>query len=279
MALQAGSIFAIGVQETRQRAGNWKDRPRVPGQIVCVSAMAPHKNVETLIQAFKKLKRGKPENLKKETRLSEAESSDQNCSIAAFQNSKISDAVSPELQAPVSDLRPLTSDQLETRNSPLPTSNIKPPTSRLSLHLVGSWPDAVYEQKILCLITDLGLREQVQVHGFVSREELDRLYAESQVFCLMSRCESFGIPAIEAQLFGTPVVCSTACAVPEICGEGGLFCDPDDVDGIAAALESMLCDPEKWNSLSERARFNGEKYVWEKCSRPLVELFRDQEKR
>ena len=81
-------------------------------------------------------------------------------------------------------------------------------TPDLSLHLVGSWPDAVYERRIRNLVSELGLGEQVHFHGFVSREELDCLYAESQVFCLMSRCESFGIPAIEAQLFGTPVVCS-----------------------------------------------------------------------
>ena len=100
------------------------------------------------------------------------------------------------------------------------------------------------------------------------------MYAESQVFCLMSRCESFGIPAIEAQLFGTPVVCSTACAVPEICGEGGLFCDPDDIDGIAEALNSLLEDSDVWRARSELALRNADRFHWQACSKPLVELFR-----
>ncbi len=214
-------------ESTRRRAAQWKETPRVPGQIVCVSAMAPHKNIEVLLSAFEKLKSGNTEKLKKEEV--------QNFSVSEFQN--------------------------------------------LSLHLVGPWPDSVYEQKILGLISDLDLSEQVQVHGFVSREELDRIYAESQVFCLMSRCESFGIPAIEAQLFGTPVVCSTACAVPEICGEGGLFCDPDDMAGTADALRSLLKSSKVWKMFSERAQKNADRFQWETCSKPLVELFNAEQER
>ncbi len=191
--------------ETHQRAQQWIDRPRKPGQILCVSAMAPHKNSEAVIRAVH--------------------------------------ALAPSLEA--------------------------------TLVLAGSWPDAAYEKKIRALVTALRMDDRVRFAGFVSREALDRLYAESQVFCLMSRCESFGIPAIEAQLFGTPVVCSNVCAVPEICGDGGRFLDPDDVHGIAAALGQLLDDREAWMRVSEAARRNAERFSWERCAQPLVDLFRD----
>ena len=179
------------------------DLPRRPGQILCVSVMAPHKNAETLVRAFR----------------------------TVF-------AVHPE--------------------------------SRLVI--AGSWPDPTYEKKIRALVANLGLATAVEFAGFVSRERLDRLYSESRVFCLMSRCESFGIPAIEAQLFGTPVVSSTVCAIPEICGEGGLFCEPDDVPGIAAALRTLLDDDAEWQRLSAAARANAERFSWSRCSAPLVAL-------
>jgi glycosyltransferase involved in cell wall biosynthesis len=140
------------------------------------------------------------------------------------------------------------------------------------LVLAGSWPDAAYERRIRALVDSLGLRAAVEFAGFVARERLDRLYAESRVFCLMSRCESFGIPAIEAQLFGTPVVSSTVGAVPEICGAGGLFRDPDDISGIAAALRTLLADESEWRRLSAAARANAERFSWAECSRPLVDL-------
>ena len=141
-------------------------------------------------------------------------------------------------------------------------------------HLVfaGSWPDPAYERKIRGLVAALGLEAAVEFAGFVARERLDRLYAESRVFCLMSRCESFGIPAIEAQLFGTPVVSSTVCAIPEICGAGGRFCAPDDVAGVAAALRILLEDDVEWVRLSAAARTNAARFSWAECSRPLVDL-------
>ena len=140
------------------------------------------------------------------------------------------------------------------------------------LVFAGSWPDPAYERKIRGLVAALGLETAVEFAGFVARERLDRLYAESRVFCLMSRCESFGIPAIEAQLFGTPVVSSTVCAVPEICGAGGLFRDPDDMAGVAAALRTLLADDLEWRRLSAAARANAARFSWRECSRSLVEL-------
>ncbi len=140
------------------------------------------------------------------------------------------------------------------------------------LVFAGSWPDPAYERKIRGLVDALGLGAAVEFAGFVARERLDRLYAESRVFCLMSRCESFGIPAIEAQLFGTPVVSSTVCAIPEICGAGGLFRDPDDMAGVAAALRTLLADDLEWRRLSAAARANAARFSWRECSRSLVEL-------
>lgn len=193
---------AVG-DDARMRAAQCANRSRRSWQILCVSVMAPHKNVETLLYAFARLRMVCPET---------------------------------------------------------------------NLVLAGSWPDPVYERRIRALVRKLKLTDAVVFTGFVDRCRLEELYAESRIFCLMSRCESFGIPAIEAQLFGTPVVSSTVCAIPEICGDGGLFCDPDDEAGIAAALQRLLVDGLEWSRRSDLARGNAARFVWSTCSRPLVDL-------
>ena len=141
--------------------------------------------------------------------------------------------------------------------------------------MIGAWPDKSYEKKIRRLVYDLNLNGQIELKGHVSRQKLYSYYAESKIFCLMSWCESFGIPAIEAQAFGTPVVSSNCCAIPEVCGEGGIYPEPGNSNKVAESLASILTNKTKWNVLSRAARKNAEKYRWDICSRPFLDIFRN----
>lgn len=143
----------------------------------------------------------------------------------------------------------------------------------IQLVLVGAWPHRKYEHKVRSLVAELELTSEVEFRGHVPRDELWRLYAESKVFCLMSHCESFGIPAVEAQAFGTPVVSSNCCAIPEVCGEGGTYPEPGDSRGAADAIAKLLTDEPAWRQLSEAAVQNAAKYRWELCTRPLMQMF------
>jgi len=140
------------------------------------------------------------------------------------------------------------------------------------LDLVGPWPDATYRRFSESEIARLDLAPHVEIAGKVSKEQLHKHYASAGVFCLMSRCESFGIPAVEAQAFGTPVVASLGCAMPEVCGAGGLYGPPDDVQQLTELLGSVQTDAGRWNSLSAAARANSQKYRWERCSAALLPM-------
>lgn len=142
-----------------------------------------------------------------------------------------------------------------------------------SLVLVGGWPDRGHELSVRRRVAQLGLSDCVRFAGHVPDSELHSLYASSGAFCLLSRCESFGIPAVEAQAFGTPVVSSDCCAIPEICGEGGIFVDPRNAGEAARALNRLMRDAELWNRLSQAARANAARFRWSLCSRPLLGLF------
>ena len=143
----------------------------------------------------------------------------------------------------------------------------------VELLLVGAWPDTQYESDMRNLAEQLGLTDAVSFKGHASVSELHRYYAEARVFCLMSWCESFGIPAVEAQAFGTPVVSSNCCAIPEVCGRGGIFPDPGDAEATAEALAQLLTDEEHWQTMSQAARVNAGRFHWEQCSRPLLKMF------
>ena len=141
-----------------------------------------------------------------------------------------------------------------------------------TLKLVGPWPNPGHEQEIRQLIQTLSLQQAVSILGRVSNEDLHRLYGTSQVFSLMSSCESFGIPAAEAMAFGTPVVSTDCCAIAEVCQPAGQFGPVGDPEWTAKALEKAISDSSAWDQWSINARQRAAQLTWENCAQPFQRI-------
>ena len=81
--------------------------------------------------------------------------------------------------------------------------------------------------------------------GYVSDEELARLYRGAAVVAYPSRFEGFGIPVIEAMACGAPVVVSSHESLDEASGDAALRADPDDPAAYAVALEDAVAERER----------------------------------
>lgn len=147
--------------------------------------------------------------------------------------------------------------------------------SAARLILIGAWPEPEYRQEIEQQIRRLDLQPRVELLGHVDLAILHAHYRSARAFCLLSRCESFGIPAVEAQAAGTPTVVAAGTAAPEITGRGGLVVPQDDPRAAAEALSFLLDDNAKWTDYSRAARSNAERYRWAACSAPLVDSLRE----
>jgi glycosyltransferase involved in cell wall biosynthesis len=145
------------------------------------------------------------------------------------------------------------------------------------LRLVGPWADAAYRKDIETRIAAWGLDDFVTITGAVDDAVLASNYREARVFCLLSRCESFGIPAVEAQVFGTPCVVADNCAPPEVAGPGGEVVATGDIEAAADALQRLLADKEHWQQASSRALTNAERFRWERVSQPFIRYLDQRE--
>jgi glycosyltransferase involved in cell wall biosynthesis len=74
----------------------------------------------------------------------------------------------------------------------------------------------------------------------LNREEMSVAYSLASALLFPSLYEGFGYPVLEAQLCGTPVVCSHAGSLPEVAGDAAVLTDPMDVDAMAAAIARVL---------------------------------------
>ena len=106
-------------------------------------------------------------------------------------------------------------------------------------------------EQILERITASAARDRICVAGYVSRDELERLYARAAIFAFPSLDEGFGIPVLEAMAHGVPVVTSNCSALPEVAGSSAVLVDPKDVSSIAGALSDLIANPEKRAALRE----------------------------
>jgi len=123
-------------------------------------------------------------------------------------------------------------------------------------------------------IKDYGLEENVIFVGKISEEEKTILYKNSQGLVFTSCHEGFGLPILEAQSLGVPVLTSNVTSLPEIGGNGALYVDPYDIGGIARGMEKIVSDKAFRNYLIDEGYKNVERFSWEKAAKETLELIR-----
>lgn len=91
-------------------------------------------------------------------------------------------------------------------------SKVREQRSDLRLHIVGA--------SVRADGGEISLPEGAILHGWVSREKIDDLYASAEALVVPSRWESFGLVVAEAMRNGTPVLCSDCGALPTLVEPG-----------------------------------------------------------
>jgi alpha-1,3-rhamnosyl/mannosyltransferase len=106
--------------------------------------------------------------------------------------------------------------------------------------------------------------EGVRLLGFVSDDELARLYRGAAAFAYPSRFEGFGIPVVEALASGVPAVVSSHPSLDEACGNAAPRADPDDSGAFADTLEEALVAP-RGTGIAHASQF-----TWRACGEAVL---------
>ena len=103
-------------------------------------------------------------------------------------------------------------------------------------------------------VRERGLEDEVLITGEVGDAELDRWYAESDVFALFSRYEAFGFVFFEAMTHGLPVLTHAVGANSELLTRGSVVVPEYDREAAANALVGLVNDEDRRRELGSDGR-------------------------
>jgi glycosyltransferase involved in cell wall biosynthesis len=114
--------------------------------------------------------------------------------------------------------------------------------------IVGKAASEVEEKNFKDFIQNHQLEGTVEFTGPLYDDNKWKAYAGADVFCFPTHysAESFGLVAVEAMMFGLPVVATTWRGLPDIVvdGETGFLVPPKDAQSIAERLERLISDQD-----------------------------------
>ena len=149
--------------------------------------------------------------------------------------------------------------------------------SKLALVIMGgaSGTGINEPERLEKLAKFLGISELIHFKEPVSRSELADWYRASDLVCVPSYSESFGLVALEAQACGTPVVASAVGGLRTAVSDGisGTLVDGHDPKAWASVLSRLIAEPQRRVLLSMGAIEHAKRFGWETTARQTLDVY------
>lgn len=113
---------------------------------------------------------------------------------------------------------------------------------------------------------------RIRWRGEVTDEELSDCFARAQAFVWPSLHEGFGLPPLEAQRLGAPVIASDIPINREILADSALYFAPTDPAELATRLSQVMSDAGLRADLSQRSIRNAARFTWTETTRAWSDL-------
>ena len=141
----------------------------------------------------------------------------------------------------------------------------------LNLYIIGDCDEDNFKS---INISRYKKNKSIRFLGRVSDKDLILYYSNAVAFVFPSLYEGFGIPVIEAQACGCPVLSSNTSSLPEVLAESALFFHPDDIARLAGLMEEIHSNQELRKNIIEKGYKNYERFTWEDGANKIADMLR-----
>jgi glycosyltransferase involved in cell wall biosynthesis len=138
----------------------------------------------------------------------------------------------------------------------------------------GHVVDKSYYELVRRACADLPRSVLLEFVEFDSSASDEQVYSGVSGLILLSEYEGFGLPPIEAQARGIPVIVSDIAVFRETLKSDALYVRADDADAVASAMYSVMHDDELRRELATRGLHNAAEYAWSRTAAETLDVYR-----
>ncbi|MCP4171686.1 MAG: glycosyltransferase family 4 protein [Fuerstiella sp.] len=109
----------------------------------------------------------------------------------------------------------------------------------------------------------------------LSEETLIQEYVACDMLVFVSTYEGFGMPILEANAVGRPVVTSNVTSMPEVAGDAACLVDPFDVKSIRKGIDRIIEDAEYRQQLVKNGFANVSRFQADRIAVQYAEIYRE----
>ncbi len=116
------------------------------------------------------------------------------------------------------------------------------------------------------------LEKDVLLPGYVPEADMPALMSAAKILLLPSWYEGFGLPIIQAQACGTPVIAASVASMPEVGGEAALYAKPDEPEDFARAMNLLMDQSSEWERRRALGLENVKRFSWDETARRTMNV-------
>lgn len=145
---------------------------------------------------------------------------------------------------------------------------------RVRLVMHGFNNDEAYFRSLHERIQQGALKGAVEIRPYGQAKTVAEIYRGTDLFLFLTGYEGFGLPVVEAQAMGIPVVCSDIPVLREIGGDGAIYVDRDEPAAVAAMLHALIIDPLQREALVRKGSINCMRFGWDRMAWETMAVYR-----
>lgn len=114
----------------------------------------------------------------------------------------------------------------------------------------------------------------VNPQGYLPDAEVEVILANAFIYVQPALKEGFGLPPVEAMVFGVPTAVSEIPSLHEMCGSAALYFDPIDAADMSQQLKLLIESADLRQELVSKGYENIKRFSWRKMAEQTLEVYK-----